>query len=48
MDVQGGMIVMLPLHKGYAESLAGYHREIWKSSAHYLARERSIWIDSKI
>jgi AbrB family looped-hinge helix DNA binding protein len=43
MDVQNGMIILLPVAKGYTQALAGLHREIWKSSDAYIDSERRAW-----
>ena len=46
VDVQDGLVTLLPLHQGYTPSLAGLHGEIWADGDEYLVRERSAWIDS--
>jgi len=46
VDVQDGMIVLLPEPQNYTQSLAGLHREIWEKSGEYIIRERNAWSDS--
>lgn len=46
VDVQDGMIVLLPEPENYTQSLAGLHREIWEKSGEYIMRERNAWTDS--
>ena len=42
VDVQEGLLVLVPCHKDYAERLAGLHREIWAGvdTDTYLHEER--------
>lgn len=46
VDVQDGMIVLLPEPDNYTQLLAGLHREIWEKSGEYLIVERNAWINS--
>lgn len=46
VDVQDGMIILLPEPQSYAQSLAGLHREIWEKAGDYLLKERDAWNDS--
>ena len=48
VDIQDGMIVLVPTPKDYAAKLAGLHHEIWENmdSSAYLREERNAWDDS--
>ena len=46
VDVQDGMIVLLPEPQNYTQALAGLHREIWEKTEEYIIAERSSWNDS--
>jgi len=46
VDVQDGMIILLPEPQSYTQSLAGLHREIWEKAGDYVLRERKAWNDS--
>ena len=46
VDVQDGMIILLPEPQSYTQSLAGLHREIWEKAGDYLLNERDAWNDS--
>lgn len=46
VDVQDGMIVLLPEPQNYTQALAGLHREIWGKANDYVIGERSAWNDS--
>ena len=46
VDVQDGMIVLLPEPVNYTQLLAGLHREIWEKSDEYVLGERNSWNDS--
>lgn len=45
VDIQEGMIVLLPQPQRYTNALAGLHKEIWKDVdvQSYLDREREAW-----
>jgi len=45
MDVQDGVIVLIPQPKRYTDHLQGLHREIWKDidTEKYLNEERGAW-----
>lgn len=46
VDVQDGMIVLIPEPENYTQLLAGLHREIWEKSDQYIIGERNAWTDS--
>ena len=48
VDVQDGVIVLIPEPKRYTNYLAGLHSEIWKGvdTQKYLNEERGAWTDS--
>ncbi len=52
MDVQDGVLVLIPQPEDYVECLAGLHREIWEgvdwkpSGRDYLNQERNAWTPS--
>jgi AbrB family looped-hinge helix DNA binding protein len=48
VDVQDGMIILIPLPDNYADALAGRHREIWADvdTDAYLRQEREAWTNS--
>ena len=45
MDVQDGVLILLPEPEEYAKRLAGLHRELWKDvdTDAYLDGERDAW-----
>ncbi|MFN8455036.1 MAG: AbrB/MazE/SpoVT family DNA-binding domain-containing protein [Anaerolineae bacterium] len=45
VDIQEGMLVLVPQPQDFVEHLAGLHREIWRNLdiADYLERERAAW-----
>ena len=45
VDIQDGIIVLLPQPDNYAEYLAGLHKDIWKDidADTYLEQERDAW-----
>lgn len=45
VDVQDGMIILVPQPTDYVDELAGLHQEIWQStnSTRYLHEEREAW-----
>lgn len=49
VDIQDGMIILLPQPKNYTQQLAGMHREIWEGidTETYLNEERNAWDDSQ-
>ena len=49
VDIQDGMIILLPQPKDYAAHLAGLHQEIWQNvdTTAYLEQERAAWSESK-
>jgi len=48
VDVQGGLLILLPQPQDYAAHLAGLHREVWAGldTTAYLQEERDAWTDS--
>jgi AbrB family looped-hinge helix DNA binding protein len=47
VDVQDGMIVLIPRPKSMARHLAGLHRDVWAEAGtdEYLDTERNAWED---
>ncbi|MFN0072591.1 MAG: hypothetical protein ACKVVP_13995 [Chloroflexota bacterium] len=45
VDVQDGMLILMPEPSNYTERLTGLHREIWEDvdTTEYLEAERSAW-----
>ncbi len=45
VDVQDGLLILLPQPKNYTAHLAGLHREVWKGldTDTYLQEERDAW-----
>ena len=45
VDIQEGMIILLPQPQDYVDHLAGLHREIWDDidTTAYINRERDEW-----
>ncbi len=45
VDVQDGMVILLPRPDDYVSYLAGLHRELWQGvdAAAYLNEERAAW-----
>lgn len=45
VDIQEGMIILLPQPQDYVAHLAGLHREIWQDldTTAYLEQERDAW-----
>ncbi|NPV87738.1 MAG: AbrB/MazE/SpoVT family DNA-binding domain-containing protein [Anaerolineae bacterium] len=48
VDIQDGMIILIPKPASYTRHLAGLHKSIWEdSTAQYdLDKERNAWADS--
>lgn len=48
VDIQEGMIVLLPQPENYAEYLAGLHKDIWQDldTDAYLEQERDAWLQA--
>lgn len=48
VDIQDGMIVLLPQPENYADYLAGLHKDIWQGvdTDAYLEQERDAWLQS--
>jgi AbrB family looped-hinge helix DNA binding protein len=49
VDVQDGVLVLIPQPKDYVAQMAGLHRDVWASvnTDEYLDQEREAWSDSK-
>lgn len=45
VDIQAGMIILLPQPQDYVEHLVGLHQEIWQDvdTTAYLDQEREAW-----
>ena len=45
VDIQDGLLILLPQPQDYAERLAGLHRDVWEGidTATYLQEERDAW-----
>ena len=45
IDIQDGLLILLPQPKDYAARLAGLHREVWEGvdTTAYLQHEREAW-----
>ena len=48
VDVQDGLLILIPQPENYVERLAGLHSDVWKDvdTADYLQQERDAWDDS--
>ena len=48
VDIQDGMIVLLPQPENYAEQLSGLHKDIWQNvdTTTYLEQERDAWLQT--
>ena len=48
LDIQDGMMILLPQPRSYTEHLAGLHKEIWEGidSQKYIQQERDAWDNS--
>jgi AbrB family looped-hinge helix DNA binding protein len=48
VDVQDGLLILLPQPQDYVAHLAGLHREVWAGldTTAYLQEERDAWTDS--
>lgn len=44
VDVQDGMIVLLPEPQSYAHLLKGLHQEVWGNHDSHIEQERNAWI----
>ena len=47
VDVQDGMLILLPQPRRFADHLAGLHREVWQGvdTQTYIDQERDAWED---
>jgi AbrB family looped-hinge helix DNA binding protein len=48
VDIQDGMIILLPQPRRYTDAMAGLHREIWKNvdTQRIMDEERQSWGES--
>jgi AbrB family looped-hinge helix DNA binding protein len=48
VDIQDGMMVLIPRPDNYTEALAGLHQEIWEGedAQKYIDKERDSWASS--
>jgi len=48
VDIQDGMIVLIPRPDSYTDTLAGLHQEIWRGvdAQKYIDEERDAWASS--
>ncbi len=48
VDVQDGVLVLVPQPESYTDALTGLHRDVWAGvdSDDYLDEERQAWTDS--
>ena len=45
VDIQDGMLVLIPEPENYTEAMAGLHKEIWEGvdAQEYIDEERNAW-----
>jgi AbrB family looped-hinge helix DNA binding protein len=45
VDIQDGMLILMPVPKSYTQALSGLHREVWEGidTEGYIAAERKEW-----
>ena len=45
VDIQDGMLVLIPEPENYTEAMAGLHKEIWQGvdAQEYIDEERNAW-----
>lgn len=48
VDVQDGMLILIPQPESYTQHMAGLHKEIWEGidPQEYIDEERNAWEDS--
>lgn len=48
VDIQDGVMVLIPQPTDFAKHMAGLHREVWKGidTTEYLQQERASWKES--
>lgn len=44
VDIQDGMVILLPEPQDYTRSLKGLYQEIWGNTDNYVGQERNAWI----
>jgi AbrB family looped-hinge helix DNA binding protein len=49
VDIQDGMLILIPQPQSYAQQLSGLHHEIWEGvdAQTYIDGEREAWLPSK-
>jgi AbrB family looped-hinge helix DNA binding protein len=49
VDIQDGMLILIPEPHNYTDHLAGLHHEVWERSntTDYIHQERSAWEESQ-
>ena len=49
VDIQDGVLILIPQPQDYAKHMAGLHKEIWADvdTTTYVEEEREAWKDSK-
>ena len=43
VDIQDGLMIVMPEPQSYTNHLAGLHREIWEKPEAYIAEEQDAW-----
>jgi AbrB family looped-hinge helix DNA binding protein len=48
VDIQDGMLILIPQPDDYVHHMAGLYREVWQGvdTTNYLNEERSAWLES--
>lgn len=48
VDIQDGMIILMPQPDDYVEHMAGLYKELWQGidTVQYLNEERAAWLES--
>jgi len=48
VDVQDGIMILIPKPDNYTEAMAGLHKEVWEdvSAQEYIDEERNAWVGS--
>jgi AbrB family looped-hinge helix DNA binding protein len=48
VDIQGGILVLIPEPKNYTDTMAGLHKEVWEGmdAQKYVDQEREAWAGS--
>ena len=47
VDIQDGIMVLIPEPENYTEAMAGLHKEVWEGvdAQKYIDEERNVWAD---